>query len=172
MTVIAKMNVASEPRDYGQNQLVELSCVCDNELMVIHTPENENHTFCQASPSGDARITLSKNVELRSSEELYLIFEKSTDTPIFEDAIAVVDARCASITDYGGVSRRVEIAATYRYHKDAKKHPRQVEQFNLRMMIDNPLASIQFEAGQEGYWIGIYRASEMTMREALTKARA
>lgn len=166
MTVIAKMNVAVEPRAYGQSQLVELQCVCDNDLMVIHSPQNENQTFNQASPQGDARLNLDPEITFRQQEELYLIFQRGPEMPKFENALAVVDARCVSVTDFGGTSKRVEVASCY-HHRKPKTQKNLADSFNLRMSIDNPAASVEFQGGKEDYWIGIYRASEMTMQEAL-----
>lgn len=180
MSVIAKMNVCAVPRAFSECQLVELSCVCASELMPGcgdgSAKANENHTFQQATPTGDAKITMAADVKFRTREELYLIFHRCADVPEFAGALAVVDARCSSITDYGGTSKRIELTNNRNYNYETRRedprHPLAVSQFNMQMSVDNPAASIQFEAGKSGYWIGIYRASEFTMDQALRAARA
>lgn len=178
MTVIAKMSVFGNPRAYGDNQLVELSCVCAEELMPGcgdgSAKANENYTFQMATPNGDAKVTLPKDVAFRTSEELYLIVTRELKCPAFPGAIAVVDARVAAVTDYGGVSKMVEVTGSIGYHYEKREHirlhPKQVSAFNMRMTIDNPHASVQFEPGKDDYWIAIYRASELQMHEALAMA--
>jgi hypothetical protein len=175
MAVIAKMNVIARPRPYGENQLVELCAVCAEELMYGcgdgSAKANENLSFQQASPNGDAKITLSQGVEFRTQEEIYLIVHRQPECPEFAGAMAVVDAQCSAVTDFGGVSKLVEVSSVYRYGEKEKAHPLQVSAFNMRMTIDNPNASVQFEPGKSDYWIGLYRASEVTMAEALAMAR-
>ncbi len=177
MSVIAKMSVFNV-RDFGTNQLVELNTVCADELMPgcnENAKQNENFTFQMASPSGDAKLTLDKDIKFRTGEELYLIFHHTKEVPAFHDALAVVEARCAAITTYGGTSKKVEVAGAAQYDYDGRKytfkHEKQIQHFNMYITIDNPEASIQFEAGQGDYWIGIYRASELSMTKALARAR-
>lgn len=178
MSVIAKMKVFAAPRAFGDKQLVELSCVCADELMPAcndgRHKVHENKTFQQASPSGDAKINLPRDVAFRTDEELYLIFHRCTEPPTFDGALAVVDATCRSVTDYGGTSKLVEVSNVGRYNYDTrsydKAHPLAVDQFNMRMTIDNPAASIQFAPGKSDYWIGIYRCSDFTMSQALDMA--
>jgi hypothetical protein len=171
MSVIAKMNILA-CRAFGTGQLVELGCVCENDLMAMHTPSNEDVTFSKASPSGDARLHVASDVVFRSHEQLYLIFARAEAAPAFDDAIIVVPARCVSITDYGGTSKRVEIASRYRYHKDPKAHPLEPDAFNMVIQIDNPAASLQFEPGEHDYWVGIYRCIDHSMSDAIRLARA
>jgi hypothetical protein len=174
MSVIAKMSAAAV-RAFGPTKLVELHCVCADELMPScgdgSAKANENHTFQQASPNGDAKLTLCTDVPVKEGEEFYLIFHHQPEPPAFDGALAVVDARCNSVTLYGGISSQVDVSSANRYHKDPLRHEKQVAQFSLKMSIDNPAASIQFKPGEGGYWIGIYRASEMTMSQALVLAR-
>ena len=174
MSVIAKMRVFPEPRAFGRRKLVELQCVCADELMPGCSPAakgHENLSFQNASPSGDAKLQFETDTAFRREEELYLIFVRDREAPAFEGSIAKVEARCIAVTDYGGTSKRVEVSNVYRYGADPLG-PEFVTSFSLVMSIDNPHASVQFEPGKGGYWIGIYRASDMTMTEALALAHA
>jgi hypothetical protein len=179
MSVIAKMQLTDE-RAYGPARMFDLNCVCDNALMPGCNDEakaNENHTFQTATPSGDARLHLKTDLVFRTNEEMYLIFIERPSIPKFEGAFAVVDGRCASVTDYGGTSKRVDLSNHHRpYNYTTREYEpsadeRMVDNFACRMMIDNPAASIQFKPGGEAhYWIGLYRASELSMSEALKMA--
>lgn len=171
MSVIAKMNVL-QTRAFGQGQLVELGCVCENDLMAIHTPSNEDVTFSQASPSGDAKMQCASTLKFRNQEQVYLIFHHQKEAPEFEGAISVVPARCVSITDYGGTSKRVEIASMYRNYQEPKRHELEPDAFNMVISIDNPGASVQFTPGAQDYWVGVYRCLDYTMAQALDLARA
>ena len=173
MSVIAKMS-AGTIRAFGSTKLIELHCVCAAELMPGCTAvgkENENLTFQKASPSGDAKFSVDATVPVKDGEEFYLIFHNQAEPPAFDGALAVVDGRCNWVTLFGGTSTQVDVSSVYRYEKNPPRHAKQVDQFNMRMSIDNPHASVQFEPGVGGYWIGIYRASEVTMAEALAMAR-
>jgi hypothetical protein len=171
MSVIAKMSVLAS-RAFGNDQLIELGCVCENDLMAMHTPSNEDITFANASPSGDAKLNCSTGLSFRRQEHLYLIFSKQEAAPDFEGAIVVVPARCVAITDYGGTSKRVEVANRYRHHNVEKLHELEPSAFNMYIQIDNPAASVQFEAGEADYWVGIYRCLDYSMSDALSLARA
>lgn len=173
MSVIAKMNVSDEPRAFGDSTLVALQCVCENKLMPgcnDDAKEHENRSFQRASPSGTAQVHMPNGLNLQRGEELYLIFLEQEERPKFEGAIAWVSARVNSRTEYGGTSEQFEVSNTYRDYRAPKEDERQVTSFNLRMMVDNPAAAIQFKAGKAGYWIGLYRCRDFTIDQALSMA--
>lgn len=176
MSVIAKMYALNQPRLFPEEQQVDLTCVCDNRLMAYHdsckSAGNENRTFNDASPSGDCRFSTKRDFEIHRSEEFYLIFIEQEACPAYPGAIMVSSVRCSSITDFGGKSKQIEVHSGYRNRDEAPAHPAQSWSFNLRMMIDNPQASIQFEPGTGGYWVGIYRASDFDMHEAIADAHS
>lgn len=178
MAVIAKMDVREEPRDYGSGtKQLQLHCVCDDKLMA-YTDECkadnlEDKTFNDASPSGDAIMQVPHGFPVARQEKFYLIFERQPDCPPFDNAELVCKLRVNGITDYGGTSKTVEMFSAYGYGNTMPPyHDRQIDSFNLKMMIDNPKASVQFEPGAEGYWVGIYRCDKFTMQEALADALA
>lgn len=182
MTVVAKMYAVQIPRTFPEEQQIDLTCVCDDRLFTTNTPVpgrvSENQTFTNASPCGDCRFHMSKEFMVRRQEEFYLVFVKEDECPAFAGAIMVSKVRCVSVTDYGGTSKLVELCSEYRHYAargedpPAPDHPRQSWTFNLRMTIDNPAASIQFEPGKGGIWLGIYRATEFDLHEALADAHA
>lgn len=171
MNVIAKMYALAAPRAFPDAQQIDLTCVCDDRLMTVNQPVPgrvaENQTFNTASPSGDCRFNMSKDFEVHRSEEFYLIFTKRAECPVYDSAVMVSKVRCVSITDFGGTSKNVEVCSEYKQRDAVADHPQQSWTFNLRMMIDNAAASVQFEAGQSGYWVGIYRCNDFSMSDAL-----
>lgn len=181
MSVIAKMYALNAPRTFPESQQIDLQCVCDDRLMTIRPEDlpgrvSENQTFNSASPSGDCRFQMSKDFPVARHEEFYLIFIKQDECPAYPSAIMVSKVRCVSVTDYGGTSKTVEVCSEHKgFDGRTTKpddHSRQSWSFNLRMMIDNAAASVQFEPGRGGYWVGIYRANEFDIHEALADAHA
>lgn len=184
MSVIAKMYARQMPRLFPQLQQVDLECVCDDRLFTCNEPVPgrvaENQTFTQATPSGDCRFQLSVDEKIGKDEEFYVIFQTVKECPAYPGAIAVSQTRCMSVTDFGGTSKQVDVSTTGRPYDYEKRqsapdvHPRQTWFFTLRMMIDNPSASIQFKPGPDGetYWVGIYRAREFDLHEALADAHS
>ena len=165
MSVIAKMYVQSSGQVPG-GALVRLCCVYDNDLS---KEENENVRFTKATPSGEA--TLECKSMLQEGSNWYLIFTK--DAPNFDPYGMAVKVRCHVIHDYG-TSKQVEVSTAYDQEgipetgklSNAKSPP-----FHLKMTIDNPAASIQFEPG-EVYYVQMLGAGNMSMTDAIAKARA
>lgn len=176
MSVIAKFEARNEPRQFGPEQQFDLAAVCDQRLYAGQASgkENENRSFSQATPSGDARLNFPSNLTVRRFQEYYLVFLKpEAELPKLHGASAVAVCRCSSITEFGGTSRQIEIYSTRGYGATAeKKHPKQITLFNLRMMIDNPKAAEFFEAGKDGYVVAIYSADDFDISDALADAHA
>lgn len=175
MSVIAKFQACNAPRSYGPEQQFDLQAVCDQRLYAGQATgkENENRSFSQATPSGDARLNFPSNLVVRRFQEYYIVFMQPQDeAPKFHGASAVVVCRCGSIAEFGGTSRQVEVYSEYGYGAKEKKHPKQITTFNMRMMIDNPKAADWFEAGKGGYWVAIYNADDFDISEALADAHA
>ena len=47
-----------------------------------------------------------------------------------------------------------------------------IQNVNFKIMIDNPRASDQFKAGESGWWLTVYKATSVTMHEAIAMAHA
>lgn len=167
MSVIAKMNTYDEPRLMNGRHLYELQCVYDSDLA---NEGNENYRFTQASPSGTARLWCD-DIGLSPADEVYVIFTRGEIPEAFDGAIVARRLRVVSVTDYGGTSKKVEIASHYS-ESDGVPEEIRAASINLRMSIDNPRAAVQFEPGKDDYWMRIYPAKRFTMAQALELADA
>ena len=181
MSVVAKFFAQQRPRVFPTTQQVDLSCVCDDRLFTINDPVpgrvSENQTFSQASPSGDCRIELPASEPIGDREEFYAIFIEAPECPTFDGALAVAKTYCSSVTDFGGISKQVDVSVCSRPYDYQSRtylndvHARQTWSFHMRMNIDNPAASIQFKPGGTPiYWMGLYRAKEFDLHEVLVDA--
>lgn len=186
MSVIGKMQVQkAETYDKGQN--VELSVVCADNLMAHYHPENEDVVFTRYSPSGSGTLhfdvpidlpnvptTFTADGEERSYEkpcELYLIYMRQPERPNIEGAAFFAQLRCNSRTEYGSEYRLTELCSIY-HPSEHVFAPNEARLANLKLGIDNPPASNQFEPGTDGWWVVAYRADLITEAEALALAHA
>lgn len=164
MSVIAKIQVRGvDSHHYGHT--IDAACVCENDLMASNSKANEDILFTQASPWGEARITLKENPNLVQGDNLYVIFTKRPQT----EAMASGKVMVPSITDFGGTSKRVSITAAYR---SGPATPGDFQTFRFEITIDNPKASEQFKAGDEDWHAGIYRASLVSQSQAIELAHS
>lgn len=176
MTVIAKVTV-QEIRQFGEIRSAHINCVCDDRLFTINTPVpgrvSENQTFNRASPWGTGQIALKGDAHLNERDELYLVFSRSAEGRLVERAIAGGPIRCVAITEFGGTSRHCEWSSSDRLKKYGQRGEviaggTDLDRFNLKMQIDNPHASLQFEAGSDDGWLHIFRADGVTVGEAVS----
>lgn len=180
MSVVAKMRANQKPRLFPDVQQVDLDCVCDDRLFTINDPVpgrlSEGQTFSQASPQGNCRFMLPASEPVGLDEDFYLIFQERIECPPMVGALAVSKVRCMSVTDFGGTSKQVDVSSAFRPYDHQNRqpapdtHPRQTWSFHLRMSIDNPAAAIQFRPGETTYWLGIYRARDFDLQDALADA--
>lgn len=165
MFVIAKVDVR-DIRQFGDIRTAYINCVCDNGLM---GEGSENRSFNQASPWGDGQIALKGAEQLQEREELYLVFSHG-EGRIVPEALAGCPIRCVAITDFGGTSKNVEWCNSGRDKHlggEVLDGSTDVDRFNLKMAIDNPRASVEFEAGADDGWLHVFRVAEHNMDEAL-----
>jgi hypothetical protein len=189
MSVIGKMTVASA-EEFANGQKVKLTCVCENELMAHYHPENENVVFTRYSPSGEANLQFDKPVDLpkvpasykhyetgedvhfEKACELYLVYLKQPEQPNVVGAAFFGKLRVHGITDYG-TTKSIELCNPYSYHgTDYPFAPGEARGINIKLGIDNPGASDQFQPATDGWWVVAYRADQMTQAEALALAHA
>jgi len=167
MFVIAKVDVR-DIRQFGDFRTAYINCVCDNGLM---GEGSEDRSFNQASPWGDGQIALKGADELHEREQLYLVFSRGAGR-IVPGALAGCAIRCVAITDFGGTSKHVEWCNSQRDERkglkgDVLPGSTDVDRFNLKMAIDNPRASVHFEAGSDDGWLHVFRCAEHDMDETL-----
>lgn len=165
MSVIAKLSVI-DVKVFGDGQLVKLNCICENDLMAAYAKAHEDRLFTKYSPWGEAELHAPVGQVWNKDERHYLVALRGQDRPAFQGARIVVPSRVVSMTDFGGDTRRVEIASRW----PTKEAP--VPSFNWKMSIDNPPAAAFFAPGALDYWVGFYPESAFTIDEALADAHS
>lgn len=168
MSVIAKMNVTAV-RDFGSGALIELSCVCANDLMAAYAESHEDKLFTQYSPWGDARLHVASGTKLpMAGDQFYLVVLTPDEVGDTLHAKAAYEAPLyiAGLTDRGeGTAKQVEFVGGAN-----KTHT--VTGFNWRMSVDNPAATDQFIPGKSGYSVGFYPLSSFDRDEAIQAAHS
>lgn len=162
MSVVAKFSVAA-PRKFGAGNLIELSAVYDGPLASL-----EDKRFCNATPSGDARIWIDGAPGCRAGDQCYLLLTRG-EAPDCRGAAFAGNARIQSVTDFGGLSRQIEICS--RYGRAAQLPGTSlIGSFNMRMMVDNPFAFDQLSAGSEDWWVRLYWCADYDLAAVCAKA--
>jgi hypothetical protein len=172
MSVIAKLLIRSISQ-FGTGELVELGCICENDLMAAYATTDEDKLFTKYSPWGEMKLNQpagyslgSVGDEFKQGDGFYVmaLADKEAEDTTFPGSYAVCPATCASITDFGdGQAKRVE----FRNSGPADDH-RGVDRLNWKMSVDNPGATNQFKPGTN-YWIALYPAAKFD-RDATIRA--
>jgi hypothetical protein len=185
MSVIAKLNIRSQT-DFGTGRLIELSCVCENDLMAAYATSEEDRLFTKYSPWGEMKLSQPEGWALgngktgdefgpppaffvmalaeREHEHIPAPAESYMPDANFPGASAWVFGYCHSILDLGG-TRHVE----FRGGNAGTIKGRAIEKLNWKMAVDNPGASNQFKPG-ERYWIVLYAAEKFDRDGAIRAA--
>jgi hypothetical protein len=172
MSVIAKMSI-QKISEYGTGSHIDLSCVAQNDLMAMYAGSEEDKLFTQASPWGEMSLNQPRGFAIgKQGDQFYVMILRDSEAgdKNFPDAYASCKARCISLTDFGGTSRRVEFCDhTHKAYSDSIKSVR-IEGLNWKMTVDNPPAFAQFEPGKTDYWIAFYPASSFDRNKAIAAA--
>lgn len=163
MSVIAKMNV-SAVRDFGSGSLIELSCVCSNDLMAAYAESEEDKLFTKYSPWGDARVHLVAGAKLPMHGDQFYVMVLSPDEAGEEPhpKAAYTSTVALSLTDRGeGQAKQVVFSGG----KGGV-----VTALHWSMSVDNPGATDQFIPGLPGYSVGFYPAIAFDRDEAIAAA--
>jgi hypothetical protein len=186
MSVIGKMSVHQQQKfenTYDRGWKVNLGVVCENQFMAHYHPENENVVFTRYSPSGSADIHFDNepcipkkiveyNGETREiNGELYFVYLRQTERPQIENALFFSPLKCYSRTEYGTDLVTVELNSPH-VDRSTKIDPKQPRRVNIKLGIDNPGASNQFEPGTDGWWVVAYSANDLSIDEALALAHS
>lgn len=172
MSVIAKLEVR-DLRDFGSGQLIELGCVCENDLMAAYADSEEDRLFTKYSPWGDARVHTDDSPtfgKIARGDKFYVMLARTAECGAdpMPGALMRAPARIAGLTNHGdGMAQTVEIASGHR--KDPAVFST-VTAFSWRMSVDNPGATAQFEPGVDDYWIGFYPATSFDRNAAISAA--
>lgn len=188
MSVIAKLMIRGVT-DFGMGRLIELSCVCENDLMAAYATSEEDRLFSKYSPSGDMKMsqpagwTLGEEPDeftpprafyvmaLHESEYAHKAPDLSPDRDRYQKdrnfptASAWAFGFCYSMTSFGADTRRVE----FRANSGGSIQGRAIEKLNWKMSVDNPAASGQFKPG-ERYWFALYDAARFDRDAAIRAA--
>jgi hypothetical protein len=178
MSVIAKFNVQAV-RDFGSGALIELSNICENDLMAAYNPDHEDKLFTKYSPWGEARLHVRQGVVLPLvQDQFYAVITSleelgippKTDyndkTPILAQTHALYRTKLSiqGITDRGeGQAKQIEFLGGINDESG-------VTAFNWRMAVDNPGATGQLKAGSSNYFVGFYPRSKFSYLEAVNAA--
>lgn len=154
MSVIAKMRATVH--NFGTGRLIDLSCVCENDLMAAYAGSEEDKLFTKYSPWGEMKVHQPDGWCLASEHEtLYVIILKGEEVrdTTFPGSRGHCKARVVSVTDFGdGQAKRVEIASDHQVEQN------RITGFNWKMSVDNPPVFDQLIAGDRGYWVVFYPA--------------
>lgn len=169
MSVIAKLSL-NAIRDFGAGALYELSCVCQDDLMAEYAGSEEDKLFTRFSPWGEARIHLRSGAQFPQAhlqDAFYaMMVPKAEGREGHPDGAWLSSpARIASMTDFGGSSRQVEICNSHDVPVGNA-----IANFNWRMSVDNPAASDQLVPGSDGWTFSLWNAGDFTRDAAIAAA--
>lgn len=182
MSVIAKLSI-NNVAVFGTGQLVELACVCANDLMAAYAESEEDRLFTKYSPSGDIKLHQPSGfvmgdppTEFRRADVFYVIAVRADETEAdqagkgsqrgFPGAAAYTRGRCVSLTDFGDQqSKRVEFREA-----GTPEQRRGIEKLSWKMSVDNPPATAQFLPGVSDYWLVFYPEARFDRNAAIRAA--
>ena len=170
MSVIAKLSVR-DVHNFGTGTLVDMGCVCENDLMANYAGSEEDKLFTKASPWGEARFNLGifeLGASVFQGDQFYAMLVHKDEPGYTENpagSFLSCPARIASVVDYGGTSKTVNITSDNSVPKELL-----LRQFNWKMTIDNPGASNQLKPGSDGWWFSLFKAAGTNRNEVIAKA--
>lgn len=184
MANIAKLEVSTVTRDGGGNARISFRNVYESDL--DGSAGNEDVRFTAATPYGSLELTVAdeslipENWLTEKTNEhygwkfydgkAYMLVCDQGDKPSFDGCAFATVGLCHSVTDMGH-TKEMNIGAAY-HGSDMWQECERIgtRTFTGKMGIDNPQASVQFKP-TKFYWILFFDADEMTLEEALAKAR-
>lgn len=172
MSVIAKLNL-NAVRAFGAGALLELGCVCQNDLMAMYADSDEDKLFTTASPWGEARLNVALPVGAVGANpspgsQFYAMLVHK-DEPGFttepKGAYLVCPARIASVEDFGGNSKKVHISSSFTVPDGLT-----LRSLSWSMTVDNPGASDQLKAGSDGWLFSLFPAGDFDKASTIAAA--
>jgi hypothetical protein len=166
MSVIAKVSIRGI-HNYGSGSLVELGCVCENDLMAAYAGSEEDKLFTKYSPWGEVKLHQPAGWVLGKQGDAFYVMigndlPEGVDLSFGDHIYAWSQAKVASITDFGdNQAKRVEIIDTGNQRGGA------ITSFNWKMSVDNPGATNQLEPGNSKYWVAFYPADQFNRDSAI-----
>lgn len=167
MSVIAKLSIR-DITDFGSGRLVEMGCVCSNDLMSAYAESEEDKLFTKYSPWGEIKLHQPSDWIIGfKSECFYVVITRKDEVEegfSFPGAVAHSGLRIVSISDFGdGQAKRLEMVEC------GKKGPA-ITSFNWKMSVDNPAVFAQLKAGSEDYHVAFYPATKFDRDAAIRAA--
>lgn len=174
MSVIAKLE-ARDLRDFGSGQLIEFSCVCENDLMAEYAESEEDRLFTRYSPWGEARVHTQDSAafgKIVRGDKFYAVLARRSEAEGgMPGALLRGTARIAGLTNHGdGQAQTVEICGPG--DQAAVETFPTISNFTWRMSVDNEGATRQFEPGKGDYVIGFFPAAQHDRDSAIAAAHA
>lgn len=159
MSVIAKMSIRAITSFSGAAKLLDMSCICDNDLMAAYATSEEDKLFTKYSPWGEIKLHQDDGYALgEEGDYFYVMLMRTSEVQDFgfAGAYASLPVKCVSLTDFGdGQAKRVEFTDGWR---KVEKGKRAATKMNWKMSVDNPGATVQFLPGVDDYWVAFYPA--------------
>lgn len=172
MSVIAKM-VIRGVHDFGSGKLVELSCICENDLMAAYAESEGDKLFTKYSPWGEIKLHSPEGYLLGDIGEAFCVMILHKDEVgdfTFPGSYAFSTLGVASITDYGdGQAKRLDMT---HYRWAGGGVTKGITSFNWKMSVDNPSVFNQLKAGCWDYWMAFYPASKFDRNGAIQAAHS
>lgn len=172
MSVIAKMIIRGV-HQFATGSLIELSCICDNDLMAEYADTHEDKLFTKFSPWGEIKLHQPGGWQLGGEGDCFYVMithkEESANLS-FPGAVVFDSLRVSSITDYGdNMAKRLEMTEGW----GGQGRPRKgCSSFNWKMSVDNPPVFDQLKAGCVDYWVAFYPASSFNRDGVIEAAHA
>lgn len=173
MSVIAKLNIRAATV-FGTGNLIELGCVCENDLMTAYATSEEDKLFSQYSPWGEMKVSQPSGFSLGQAPDhvaptkayyVMMLANAEVENTKFPGAAAYCRARL-QLTDFGdGRDQIVE------FHNDGAQDGLGIDRLIWKMSVNNPGALRQFKPGS-GYWLAFYPADQFTRDTAIAAAHA
>lgn len=174
MSVIAKLSIRSITA-FHTGQLVELGCVCANDLMTAYAESDEDKLFTKYSPWGEMKLCQPAGYALGNAGDefvqgtvLYAVILRpdEVDGQTFDGAYGVCPIKVANITDFGdGQAKKIEFQSS-----GDNALFRGVDRLNWKMSVDNPGATDQLLAGKGGYMLALYPEARYDRNAAIRAA--
>lgn len=159
MSVIAKVSIRNVVA-FGSGSLIELGCVCNNDLMAAYAGSEEDRLFTKYSPWGEIKYHAPAGWMLGEvGDEFYVLILNKDECPdgVPVGAQAFSSLRVASVTDFGdNQAKRLEMTDVSQRKDDVR---RGIDKLNWKMSVDNPPVFAQLRAGVDSYTVAFYPAS-------------
>lgn len=167
MSVIAKVSIRAI-HDFGSGRLIELGCVCENDLMAAYAGSEEDRLFTRYSPWGEIKLHQPEGwIMGKQGDAFYVMLMRLEEAgnQEFPGTHAFCPARIKSLTDFGdNQAKTVEII------NEGKS--KNISSFNWKMSVDNPGATNQMLPGRGDYVIAFYPAERFNRDSAIGAAHS